>query len=163
MSLLSELILTTDLTLSLSGCLSLSLSWQKFIFDDLKGRPFLPLFKYFRVWFHWETQTPLHPFSLSAVALPWCGKWTPRMHWNIYVGLFLLQGEFASFSSYYISDATLCKFTQINNSLIEINPVKIEPYGPSRLLLKIYGTIYGWLTLWEVESDQWGAERCMIL
>lgn len=111
-------------------------------FDDLKGRPFLPLFKYFRVWFYWETQTP--PF-LSAVALPWCGKRAPRMHWNIYAGYIFTSRRFCLFfSSYYISDATLRKFTQVNNSLIELNwiKVKIESYGLYNLKLKIYDTIH---------------------
>lgn len=127
-------------------------------FDDLKGRPFLPLFKYFRVWFYWETQTP--PF-LSAMALPWCGKRAPRMHWNIYAGLFLLQGDL--FSSYYISDATLCKFMQVNNSLIEINSVKIQPYGLYHLKLKIYHTIRCEVCMMEPEVRSVGNRKILYM
>lgn len=44
---------------SLTGCLSLSRSWQKPALTIWKGEGFLPLFKYPRVWFQCETPAPL--------------------------------------------------------------------------------------------------------
>lgn len=138
MSFLSGWILTTVLSLSFTGCLFLSRSWQKFTLTIWKEDHFL---HYSNISEFDFTERLKHPLFLSAVALPWCGKRAPRIHWNIYAGLFLLQGDFASSSSYYISDATLWKFTQINNSLIEINSVKIDPCGLYHLMFKIYNII----------------------
>lgn len=75
-------------------------------FDDLKGRLFLPLFKYFRVWFQCETLTP--PYVSGGPAFAW--KPAPRMYWNIYAGLFLLQGFFCSLFFFYF----WCKIVQIH-------------------------------------------------
>lgn len=43
---------------SLTGCLSLSRSWQKPALTIWKGEGFLPLFKYPRVWFQCDSSTP---------------------------------------------------------------------------------------------------------
>lgn len=54
---------------SVSHGLPFSVSLAEIHFDDLKGRLFLPLFKYFRVWFHWETWTP--PYVSGGPACMW--------------------------------------------------------------------------------------------
>lgn len=48
--------------------------------------------------------------------------------------------EFSLFS-YYISDATLCKFIWINYSLIEIKSLNIDQYGLYHTILNIYDSI----------------------
>lgn len=61
------------------------------LFDDVKGR--LCFFHYSNILepdFSVRSKQPL----MSVVALPGYGNLAPGMHWNIYAGLFLLQGIF---------------------------------------------------------------------
>lgn len=107
---------------SVSDWLPLSVSFlAETHFDDLRGRRFLPLFKYSRVWFQCETRNTPPPPLTSAVALPPA----PRMHWNIYAGLFLLQGISLPFLFLYYF---WCNAVQIHGdeSLINWNKVPVR-------------------------------------
>lgn len=99
---------------SLTGCLSLSRSWQKPALTSWKEEGFLPLFKYPRVWFQCETPATLPhvsggPASGAENALK-------DLCWIIST-----SRNFHTFPpSPYISDATVCKFISMNHWLIEI-------------------------------------------
>lgn len=97
MSFLSEWILTKVLPLSLTGCLSLSPSWQKLTLTIWKEDCFFHYSNIPEFDFSVRLEHPL----MSVVALPACEKPAPRMHWNIYAGLFLPQGIFPFFLLYF--------------------------------------------------------------
>lgn len=119
---------------SVSDWLPLSVSFlAETHFDDLKGRRFLPLFKYSRVWFQCETRTPDPP--------PPCQRWPCQQRLEC-TETFMLDyfyfKEFPSlFSSYIISDATLCKFVAMNHWLIEIKSLYVGLYGLYRTVLNL--------------------------
>lgn len=149
MSFLSGWMLTTVLGPSLTGTLFLSGSWQKFTLTIWKEDHF---FHYSNISEFDFTGRLKHPLSCRQWPCPDVGSERLECTETFMLDIFLLQGDFVSFfSSYYISDATLRKFTQVNNSLIDLNSVKIESYGLCNLKLKIYDTIHC--------EDQWGKGR----
>lgn len=122
MSSLSARILTKVLPPSLTGCLSLSHTWQKLTLTIWKEEGFfhysnIPEFDFSVRLEH----PPLVPPPMSAVALPAA----PRMHWNIYAGLFLLQGISLPFLFLYYF---WCNTVQIHGdeSLINWNEVPVR-------------------------------------
>lgn len=117
---------------SVSDWLPLSVSFlAETHFDDLKGRRFLPLFKYSRVWFQCETRTPS----------PSCQRWPCQQRLECtetFMQDYFYFKEFPSlFSSYIISDATLCKFMAMNHWLIEIKSLYVDLYGLYRAVLNL--------------------------
>lgn len=88
-------------------------------FDDLKGR--LCFFHYSNISGLDISVRPEHPL-MSAVALPACRKPAPRMHWNIYAGLFLLQGIFLLLLYFW------CNIVQIHLVELFINWNKVTEH-----------------------------------
>lgn len=109
---------------SLTGCLSLSRSWQKQALTIWKGEGFLPLFKYPRVWFQCETPAPLPHVSGG----PASGAQNALKHlcWIISTS----RNFPTFFPAPYKSDATACKFISMNHWLIEIRSQDAEFYRP---------------------------------
>lgn len=121
MSSLSARILTKVLPLSLTGCLSLSHSWQKLTLTIWKEEGFFHYSNIPEFDFSVRLEHPPPPPLMSAVALPAA----PRMHWNIYAGLFLLQGISLPFLFLYYF---WCNAVQIHadESLINWNKVPVR-------------------------------------
>lgn len=108
-------------------------SWQKLTLTIWKEDSVSSIIQIFQsLILVWDPNTPF----MSRVALPAREKPAPRKHWNIHAGLFLLQGFFFFLFSYYISDATLCKFIWLNYSLIEIKSLKHRSAWASSYSLK---------------------------
>lgn len=126
MSFLSGWMLTTVLGPSLTGSLSLSGSWQKFTLTIWKEDHF---FHYSNISEFDLTGRLKHPLYCRQWPCPDVGSERLEYTETFMLDYFYFKEILPLFSSYYISDATLCKFTQVNNSLIGINSVEIEPYG----------------------------------
>lgn len=119
MSLLSGLILTRVLAPSLTGCLSVWL-WAEIHFDDLKGKPFFPLFKYFRAWFSLGDSNT--PFSRQQWPCPDVGNQSLESTETFILDYFYFKEILPLFPLITVL-MQLCANFSINNSLIEINSV----------------------------------------
>lgn len=140
MSFLSWWMLTMVLGPSLTGSLSLSDFWQKFTLRIGKEDNFL---HYSNISEFDFTGRLKHPFSCWQWLCPDVGSEFLECTETFMMEYFYFKEILSLFSSYYISDATLCKFMQVNNSLIEINSVKaVGQYGLYYLKLKINDTIH---------------------
>lgn len=101
-------------------------SWQKLTPTTLKGS--FCYFHYSNILELDIRARPRHPL-VSVVGLASYGRAT------VVCGETFMRAYFYFKEFYCISDATMCKFIGLNNSLIEIKSLKIDEHGPGFTLM----------------------------
>lgn len=135
MSFLSKWILTKVLALPLTAAFSVSHLAETLWRFEIKTPPF-----------HYSNNSeldisvrPRHPLYVSGGPACVWRTGAQKSTETFMLGYFYFK-DFFPFFSYFISDATLCKFIELNYSLIEIKSLNVDQHG-FHWIWNIYGTV----------------------